>query len=404
MSPMLALDPGAEPAAPRRIPPAVVAIAAWAVLRTLQIAIGSTGFGNDVNGYFGYARSWAAGRIPYVEYLVEYPPGALILFLAPFLAGGGERYKWLFACEMAVFDLACLALVVALAQRFYPGDRRRQALAAAAYLAATALLHPVLYARFDLAPAALTAAAIFLSPLHPAAAALALGLGGAVKLWPLALAPLWLAAADRKGGHRATLRTAGLLALGYLLPALPFLPRAGLRVFGFLRFHAARGVQIESTWGSLALVFGGQPKYEYGAWDVQCAACGALATLSLPALAIFVGAPLFLAARREGAFPQRGLLGATAAAAGFLLAGKVLSPQFILWISPLFALCGFPAQAALVAAAGLTTLVYPILYPALLDAHSAGHAAVVAAVLARNALLAGAYGWLIARLARRSRT
>ena len=388
----------------RRVPLAALVVAGWAVLRELQLAFAAGGFGNDVNGYFGYARAWAEGRIPYVDYQVEYPPGALIFFLLPFLAGGRERYIKSFVFEMAVFDFACLLLVLAFAERLYPGERRRQALCAAVYLAATALLHPVLYARFDLAPAAIAAAALFFWAARPGASAALLGLGGAVKVWPLALAPLWVGAAYRKSGSRGALRTAGLIALGYCAPALLLLPRAGGHVLEFLRFHTARGLQIESTWGSLALAFGGGPVFEYGAWDVQCRACEALAKVSIPALLLLVILPqALLLARPAEPDARRVLTGVAAVITGFLIAGKVLSPQFVLWLCPLLAVAGAPAQGMLVAVAALTSLTYPMLYPALVDARTAGHALAIACVFARNLLLVAVYGWLLTQLRARPR-
>jgi len=396
----------------QRIPPWVLALVAWAVLREVQVAIASGGFGNDVMEYFGYARGWAEGRAPYVDFNVEYPPGALILFLVPLLVGGRARYIKSFVGEMAVFDLLALLLVMALARRIAPESRRRPAIAAAVYLASTALLHPVLYARFDLAPATLLLAAIFLArPGRPWSPFL-LGLAGAVKLWPLGLAPLWLGSEYRRAGSKRLLRAAAWIGAGYIAPALLLLPRVGGRVTAFLQFHVQRGVQIESLWGTLALALdrvglgSAKPLFEFGAWDVQCPACPAFATVSVPLLVVAVAVPQVLALRR-GAWSDQDAGGrmamATCAAAvlGALVTARVLSPQYLLWTCGLIAIAGWGwTRAGLVAAAALTTVIYPVLYPAFIDTRAENHGLALAFALARNLILLAMYVAFVRLLAR----
>ena len=94
------------------IPVWIPVLLAWAVVRQIQVSIASGGFGNDVVEYFGYARAWVEGKAPYVDFQVEYPPGALLLFLLPLLVGGRERYVKSFVTQMAVFDLLALLLVL----------------------------------------------------------------------------------------------------------------------------------------------------------------------------------------------------------------------------------------------------------------------------------------------------
>src|SRR5207237_3156094 len=138
----------------------------------------------------------------------EYPPGALLLLIVPFLAGGFQ-YVAPFQAEMAIFDAVTFALVFAFARRLWPGDTVRQIVVAAGYLVATAVLHPVLYWRFDLVPAALTLGAVYLAATRrEIAGAALLGLGGSFKLWPLALAPLWLGWSVQRHGWRGAMREA----------------------------------------------------------------------------------------------------------------------------------------------------------------------------------------------------
>jgi len=381
------------------IPVWVPVLVAWAVLRQIQVSVASAGFGNDVLEYFGYARAWVEGKAPYVDFQVEYPPGALLLFLLPLLVGGRERYVKSFVTEMAIFDLLTLLLVLGLAARVSPGRRGTPVAAAGSYLLATALLHPVLYARFDLASVALVVAALWLLQDQRPASPLLLGLAGAVKFWPLGLAPLWLGRAYRRSGSQGLLRTAVWIGLGYAAPALLLLPRVGARVIAFLEFHRDRGVQIESTWGTLALVLGrlglgrAAPVFEFGAWDVQCPACPAFAALSVPLLVAAVVVPQLLALR-AGALGERdpgdarGVAAAAAAVLGALVTARVLSPQYLLWACPLLAVAGgWQGRLGMIFAAGLTSLVYPVLYPELVDFAAAGHGRALAATVVRNLVL-----------------
>jgi hypothetical protein len=83
-----------------------------------------------------------------------------------------------------------------------------------------------------------------------------------------------------------------------------------------------------------------------------------------------------------------------------MIAAKVLSPQFVVWIAPLFVLVVEGPIGALLAilTAVLTTEIYPYLYPALMD-QAPGHARAVLELAARNALLVGWYVVAIRRLA-----
>jgi hypothetical protein len=208
------------------------------------------------------------------------------------------------------------------------------------------------------------------------------------------------------------LRTAVWIALGYAAPAILLLPRVGTRVIAFLEFHRDRGIQIESTWGTLALLLDrlgpwpATPVFEFGAWDVKCPACATFGVLSVVALVLAILVPQALALR-SGVFDDsdpgggRGTTAAAAAIVGALIAAPVLSPQYLLWICPLVAVAaGWVGRLGLVLAAALTSLVYPVLYPALVDVGAAGHGRALATAVARNLVLALLYALLVRSLVR----
>jgi hypothetical protein len=321
----------------------------------------------------------------------------------PLLAAGGADYAHSFALEMACFDLAS-AFLVFQCVKLGPKGPVRALFSSMLYTLVTAALYPVLYTRFDLVPGTLVLASVyFFHRRRTAASAMFLGMAGAVKLWPFALVPIWLAWEARRGGPKRFVTT-GLWALaGAVLVALPILPRAGWQVFSFLQYHAARGIQIETTWSTAALLLGElgladvHPEHNFGAFHVAGRLPSVLATLSMPLTIVFALAPqvVFMVRRLGKRGDERTVDHAVfGAAVGFMIAGKVLSPQFMLWIAPLLPLVAEGVGGSMVALAigVLTTVVYPYLSPAL-EQRAPGHGWALLAVGSRNLLLVGWY-WL----------
>ncbi|HUG53715.1 MAG TPA: glycosyltransferase 87 family protein [Vicinamibacteria bacterium] len=381
-----------------------VALTAWAAVRTLHIGTLGWGSGLDVNLFGLYARRWSGGAVPYADFAVEYPPGAMLVFGAVGAWAGDGDYARAFGGAMLAADLAAFMMLV------HAGRRAGRPMAAAAtYLAFTFALQPVLLRRFDIVPAAVVLASLLLLPragrVREAAAFSLLGLGGAIKLWPLVLAPLWLAVAARRRGRAGLVAGIACLALGLALPALPFAARAGPAMASVLEFHSRRGLQIESTWGSLVMalraagVMDASIVHEYGAYHVRGRWPDLLASWTLPVAAVLALAPQVTWARRARRDPpamEALALAAVAAVLGLVVGGKVLSPQFLLWLAPIvpLALAGGWAVVAAVGAAVLSSAVYPHLYPYLTDdlVHPGpGHGVAVALMCTRNLLLVALY-------------
>jgi hypothetical protein len=401
----------------------VVATLAWWLARYLQVDLLGWGVGNDIHAYHHYAQQWGRGGAPYVSFHPEYPPGSLLVFLAPFLVGGSEDYGRAFALEMALFDLASLWLVLAWARRLFASSWRAVALAGACYVACTAALFPVLYTRFDLVPGALLFGALFAAytPGWWWAGAALLGVAGGVKLWPFALTPLFLLLSYRQGGVRRLLLASLGIAAGTVLSAAPILPRAGINVFDFLQFHAARGIQIESSWSTFALALNAlgiaeaKPLHDYGAFHVVGPAATWFVRLSIPGLLVLALLPQALSLRgrlgRTGDEQGRyGLCVAACGVLGFMIGGKVLSPQYMLWLAPFLPLLAAQGTSVVQRAAlasmvlvtcGLTSLIYPYWSPAL-EMQEPGHGAAVLALGTRNLLLVALYAFAAYRAGQRS--
>ncbi len=307
------------------------------------------------------------GQVPYRDFRVEYPPGALPVFVAPVPFGD---YAGAFAWLMAVCGVTLVA-VLAFVRR------------SAAYYAALApvLVGSLILSRFDLWPSLLLVGALaaLRSERHALGWAL---LGAAVdaKLWPLVVVPLALVWTVRRG------RAASVLA-GAVVVAAAFVPFAVVAPHGLwesLHGQASRPLQVESLGAAILTAFGHpQVVTSHGSQnlvghDAVGRALTALAAASLVALWVAFG--------RGAASPERLVRYAAAAVCAFVAFDRVLSPQYLLWLIPLVPLVrgarGALATVLLTAACVLTQVWFPRRYFEYVDTfHLAG------VVLARDLVL-----------------
>jgi hypothetical protein len=354
----------------RRLSPDAVAaagvfLACWALVHTWFWAHGQI---VDWPTYRAYGTAIVDhGRVPYRDFSVEYPPGALPVFVAPaWFADYASAFAWL----MAACGVVLVGVVAAI---------RREA---AFYVAlAPLLVGSLVLSRFDLWPVLLLVAAL--------AALLAMrdGLGWALlaaavaaKLWPLIVFPLALVWSVRRGRGFAALAGVAVAAAAFL----PFVALAPAGVWGSLSGQASRPLQIESLGAAFVTVFG-SPHVVTSHGSQNLAGHGlAGALLTLAQLAILLG--LWVAFARGPMEPERLLRYSAASACAFVAFGKVLSPQYLLWLIPLVPLVrgrrGLAATALLTAACVLTQVWFPARY---FDYARAFHLAPV--VLARDLVL-----------------
>ena len=256
------------------------------------------------------------GQVPYRDFAVEYPPGALTVFLVPSLFA---NYASAFAWEMAACGVALVWVAAAV--------RRRAAL----YIAlAPVLAGSLILSRFDLWPALLTLAALaaLLEERHRLGWGL---LGGAVaaKLWPLVIVPLALVWSYRAGRIRAAVVGLAVVAGAFV----PFAIVAPHGVWASLSGQASRPLQIESLGASLLTTFG-HPRVISSHGSQNVAGHGAVAAVSvLIQVAVLVG--LWITFARGPRSRDRLVRWAAATVCAFIVFGKVLSPQYLLWLIPL---------------------------------------------------------------------
>ena len=245
--------------------------------------------------------------------------------------------------------------------------RVASALAAVALL--PLLLGNVILTRFDLWPAALTLAA--LAALVWRRDRLGFGLLGvavAAKLYPAVLVPLALAYVWQRRGRREALVCLGILAGVLAVAFVPFLALAPDGVAYSFGRQLGRPLQIESLGSSFFLaahhLFGLEIEMRSGHGSqnldgVGPAVAGVL--LSVAQLAVLVWIWL-----RRPATAEALVRWSAAALVAFVALGKVLSPQFLIWLVPLVPLVagrrGLLASALLAVALVLTQLWFPYRY------------------------------------------
>jgi uncharacterized membrane protein len=268
-------------------------------------------------------RGFAAGKLPYFDsgdyQSLEYPVligatmelASLGAHLAHGLASQTILFYELTALELLICAVVLVAAVSKLAGR-RPWDAAMVALSPALLLAATI--------NWDLVAVALAALAMLAwARRHPVLAGALLGLATAAKLYPvLLLAPLFfLCVRARKLGAFGLLLLGTVVAwLAVNLPVLLPRPQAW-KVF--YTFSETRGADFGSIWLALQDV-AHRPVPTLNYWE------GFLLVL----LYIGIGWLTFTARRR----PRFGQL-AFLAIAAFVLANKVYSPQYVLWLIPL---------------------------------------------------------------------
>jgi hypothetical protein len=270
----------------------------------------------DTPTYERYGSAMNDGQVPYRDFAVEYPPGALPMFAIPALGNpSSETFRVRFEALMAFFGQA---MIVSLA-----------------------------------------------------VAHVALGVAVAAKLYPAVLAPLSVVYVWKREGRREALLCAGLMLAVVAVVFAPFVVVAPGGVWDSLWNQASRPLQIESLGAGVLLVAhhvsgtGVTMETSHGSQNLAGTAPEVLAVLQTALQAGALLATWILFARGP-ATRERLLYASAAALVAFIALGKVLSPQFLIWLIPVIPLVagrrGLIASALLAAALVATQLWFPYRY------------------------------------------
>jgi len=290
----------------------------------------------DTPIYQGYGNDIDHGLLPYRDFPVEYPPGSLPVFVAPVYLFGYASYAHVFGWLMAALGICCL-VAAALAGAGVRG---------LAFIAVSPLLiGSMVLSRYD--------------------------------LWPTLFVVCALAALlhDR---HRP-----GWLAL-VVATVLPFVILAPHGLWHSVSGQMSRPLQIESLGASLLTTFS-RPHVIATHGSLNLGGEGTVAAVTT-ALELVVLIALWIGFARGPAARDRLVRYTAACICAFVVLGKVLSPQFLIWLVPLVPLVrgvrGLAASLLLVAALIATQVYFPQRYWEYIF-----HLHLACVVLMRNAIL-----------------
>ncbi len=320
----------------------------------------------------------ASALAPYTEFTSEYPPGALLLFCAVrTVADDPAAFDSVFTVAMALCLMATFAFV-ALAFRDRVRSPSAVAIAAVGLVVWIAFLGPLAVLRFD-APVALTVAASLYawSRSSRCTAAFVLGVGGAIKLWPLLLLPfLALArspnATDTSGGASRLWRASGAGiagVIGFAVPhgAMLLLGTSPADVLDYLRYMSDRPLHVESTAGNLLAsmhvlgVHAVESTFSFGSHNVTSPWSGAFGGGLTAGFVALYGAVAFAAVRRGvAAQALMPLFGVVVAAT--IVGAKVFSGEYLIWLLPTFVYAALLRRHAIVAAVFVALLFLKFTY------------------------------------------
>lgn len=334
--------------------------------------------------YRGWFEVLQGGAFPQDDVTWQYPPAAALAVLSP-----GLLPFWDYAT--AFFALAALtdAAVFALLLRFGRGEGRSLA-GAWVWLAGVPLLGPTAYARYDLMVTAVAVAALLVAVRHPRLAGVFIGFGALLKVWPALL----LVGTAR--GRATRVIWASAAATAAVVTGVFALTMPGS--LDFLTAQRDRGVEVESLG---ALVFHvarhmgweGEVLLNYGSMEFLGPHVGVVSSLSMLLTVLVFGWLLWWRLRARSWTPSTYADAAFAAVLLFTTTSRVISPQYMLWLVGLAAVCmtlrsSYQRAPALlvVLATGVTLLEFPLAFGEVVTSEPLG----VALLFLRNGMLVAA--------------
>ncbi|MER7763320.1 glycosyltransferase family 87 protein [Streptomyces sp. NPDC097619] len=272
--------------------------------------------------YQGWYRVLRTGTFPLDDVTWQYPPGAALAVLSPALLP-------FLGYATAFFVLALLTDAVVTTLLVREGRRAgRRRLGAWAWTIGLPLLGPTVYARYDLMVTAVAMAALLL----PRVRGPLIALGALLKVWPVLL----LAGVRERSAFRAAAVTAAVLLIGFTAT----MPGA----LAFLTFQRDRGTEVESL-GALVfhvarhLGWEGRVQMNYGSVEFLGPYVSLISRAALALTLLGLGWLVYWRLRVRRWHPHTTADAAFAAVLLFTTTSRVLSPQYLVWLIGLAAVC-----------------------------------------------------------------
>ncbi|WP_414169487.1 glycosyltransferase 87 family protein [Streptoverticillium reticulum] len=366
-----------------------LSIVVWAVTRAVLLLCVFRVWvlpGSDVSvdidviyqGWYGVLRT---GIFPYDDVTWQYPPAAALAVLAPGLLPF-LTYSHAFFVLAFLADAAVYAMLLRAVRR-----KGRNPMGVWVWVAGVPLLGPIVYARYDVMVTAVAVAALLTAGRRTRLSGALVGFGALLKVWPMLL----LTGTPRGPRTRSTWSSAVLTAMLVTMFFAAAMPGA----LAFLTFQRDRGTEVESL-GSLVFHLGrhlgwhGKARLNYGSVEFLGRHVHAVSALAL-GLSVLAFAWLLLWRLRARRFTTTTLYDAAfASVLLFTTTSRVISPQYMVWLIGLAAVCvvmrtprqGLPVTLVMLAAP-LTQLEFPLWFSHVVASDKLG----VATLSLRNGLL-----------------
>ncbi|EFL15538.1 glycosyltransferase family 87 protein [Streptomyces sp. C] len=342
------------------------------------------------HNWYDVLSTWT---LPQNDIMWQYPPAAAAVFLSPDLLPFLTYFQAFVALTVLCDGVVLLGLVRA--------ARRSDGSMAGAllWLVALPMMMATPFARYDIQVTLLAVFALLALRSRPRAGGVVAGIGAMVKVWPL----LTLLGTPRGRSTRDALVAAALSCAALLAVFAALFSDT----FGFLGNQGDRGVQVESLGGSVLMaarfldLWPGGIDFQYGAFEYIGPYVPDIARASL---ALTLAGFLLLLLWRVRANHWTSATPFDAALCAimvFTVTSRVISPQYMIWLLGLAAVCltsrnttQRPVAWLLVAANALTTLIFPVWYADILATSALG----TVLLCVRNGLLLYATVWSVVRL------
>ena len=344
----------------------------WVLLSGFEVVFypGASALFSDVQLY----DSWAA-NLTYSYFILleqdprwQYPPLAAVVFLLGYLIAE-KSVGFVFLALVAD-----LLIFILLTKR---SKQESNILPALIWVATPLVMGPIILGRFDVFP---TLAAVF-ALLHVSSTkkfGAAVAIGAHLKVWPILL----LVATPSGKFARVAIWFAATFGAGSLLLSLWW----NGNLFSFLNNQSSRGLQIESVGALPYQIWNAGPgsvasAVQFGTIEVIASGTGTASIVVTVVGLLLISGLVFwrVTGRLTNAEPADIALTAVLIS---ILTSRVLSPQYMIWVFGLLAVCAFRPQQnfrkiliLISISAALGQLIYPWWYASFLN----GNMLVVAA-------------------------
>jgi hypothetical protein len=367
----------------RRLPLGLLAVWGGTRLLLLLFVLKVSVFpGPDVTSdvsviYRGWYEILRTGTYPLDDVTWQYPPAAALAILSPALLPFLDYASAFFVLALLA-DLAVLALL-----RYAGGRPGRTWRGVRVWVVGLPLLGPTVYARYDVMVTAVAVAALLAGSRHPRVMGALTAFAALLKVWP---ALLLLGARGRTAWASAAVT--GLALAGLFAVSMP-------GAFAFLTFQRDRGTEVESL-GALvfhvARHFGwdGEVLLNYGSVEFLGDHVGTVSDAALLLSGAAFAWLLLWRVRARRFAPHTLADAAFVAVLMFTATSRVISPQYMVWLVGLAAVCLCfrtsrmgPPTAMVLVASFVTVLEFPIWFSHVVVSDGLG----VTLLFVRNGLL-----------------